>query len=132
VDGTTPLHLGGTLDCPAVRHWITFHVGAPFVSAERAAFAVGDWAALHPVVRFPIGTPAYPDRAATLIAEVPALAPPNARLNGPGIKGEETLALPEIAAFHANRLLFPLGFDCFFTCGQQATGLPRSTRVEAI
>ncbi|MDP1577127.1 MAG: phosphonate C-P lyase system protein PhnH, partial [Cypionkella sp.] len=35
-------------------------------------------------------------------------------------------------AFQANRALFPLGFDCFFTCGTKVAALPRSTYVEAV
>ena len=33
-DGTTPVHLAGAHDCAAVRDWITFHCGAPLVSAD--------------------------------------------------------------------------------------------------
>lgn len=129
-DGTTPVHLAGAHDAPDVREWITFHTGAPLVSAADAAFAVGTWEALAPAERFAIGTPDYPDRAATLIIEMPALSDQGARLTGPGIAGYATLSLPETAAFRANRALFPLGFDCFLTAGNRLAGLPRSTRVE--
>lgn len=131
-DGTTPVHLAGAHDCVALRDWITFHCGAPLVGAEAASFAVGSWSALHPVTRFAIGQPDYPDRAATLIVEMPALEAKGARLRGPGIKGTARLSLPETAAFIANRAAFPLGFDCFFTAGDGVAGLPRSTHVEDI
>lgn len=130
-DATTPLHLAGAADCAAVREWVTFHCGAPLVSPERAAFALGDWAALQPVARFAVGTPEFPDRAATLIVETPTLSAQGARLTGPGIRDAASLSLPEIAAFQSNHALYPLGFDCFFTCGDLLAGLPRSTRVEA-
>jgi alpha-D-ribose 1-methylphosphonate 5-triphosphate synthase subunit PhnH len=130
-DGTTPVHLAGDYDCAAVRDWITFHCASPLVSAEAASFALGDWHALHPVTRFSVGLPDYPDRAATLIVEVPQLAAAGARLTGPGIADAAFLTLPEVAAFQANRALFPLGFDCIFTCGDHVAGLPRSTHVEA-
>jgi alpha-D-ribose 1-methylphosphonate 5-triphosphate synthase subunit PhnH len=39
------------------------------------------------------------------------------------------LTLPEVAAFRANRALFPLGLDFFFTCGDRLAALPRSTVV---
>ena len=133
-DGTTPVHLAGAWDGPRVRDWITFHCGAPLVAAAEAAeaaFAVGDWSALHPVDRFAIGRADYPDRAATLIVEMPALVAQGARLAGPGIQTEARLSLPEIAAFQTNRALFPLGFDTFLTCRDRLAGLPRSTRVEA-
>lgn len=129
-DGTTPLHLAGRFDCAAVRDWVLFHCGAPLVAAEAASFALGDWADLQPVSRFAIGQPDYPDRSATLIVEMPKLAPEGAHLTGPGIETEAFLSLPETAAFQDNRALFPLGFDCFFTCDSRVAALPRSTRVE--
>ncbi len=130
-DGSTPVHLAGAHDCAAVRDWITFHTGAPMSDAAGAAFAIGTWAALQPVARFSIGSADYPDRSATLIVETPDLKAGGARLSGPGIDGFAALSLPETAAFQANRALFPLGFDCFFTAGRLLAGLPRSTRVEA-
>ncbi len=129
-DGTTPLHLAGAADCPAVRGWIGFHIGAPLVAAEEAVFAVGSWAALQPAARFRVGQPDYPDRSATLIAEVDRLVNEGAVLAGPGIEATARLSLPETAAFRANRARFPLGFDTIFTCGNRLAGLPRSTRVE--
>lgn len=131
-DATTPVHLAGAHDCPALRDWITFHTGAPLVGAEAAQFAIGTWAALNPVHRFAIGQPDYPDRSATLIIEMPDLSIEGPRLTGPGIKSTARLSLPEMAAFAANQALFPLGFDCFLTAGTEVTGLPRSTRVEDI
>jgi alpha-D-ribose 1-methylphosphonate 5-triphosphate synthase subunit PhnH len=131
-DPTTPVHLAGAHDCAALRDWITFHTGAPLVAATAAQFAIGTWAALTPIDRFAIGQPDYPDRSATLIVEMPHLAPDGPRLTGPGIKDEARLSLPETAAFVANHALFPLGFDCFLTAGPQVAGIPRSTRVEDI
>lgn len=130
-DATTPVHLAGAHDTPALRDWLVFHTGAPLVSAEDAGFAIGTWDALHPVTRFSPGTPDYPDRAATLIIEMPALHTTGARLRGPGIKDTTRLSLPETAAFQANHARFPLGFDAFLTSGDQLAGLPRSTQVEA-
>ncbi len=131
-DPTTPLHLAGAADCQPVRDWVAFHIGAPLVSAEDAAFALGTWDALQPVTRFKIGQPDYPDRSATLIVEVDRLTNHGPALTGPGIALATWLSLPETAAFHANRALFPLGFDCLFTCGNRLAGLPRSTKVEKI
>jgi alpha-D-ribose 1-methylphosphonate 5-triphosphate synthase subunit PhnH len=115
-----------------LRDWLTFHCGCPLVDAPRAVFAVGTWAALMSVGRFATGTPDYPDRSATLIVEVAALEPPNARLTGPGIEGQAALLLPDVAVLAANRLGFPLGFDSYLTCGDRIAGLPRSTHVEAL
>lgn len=129
-DTTTPLYLAPSHDRPDLRQWIGFHTGAPLVGPEAAMFALGTWDALGPVDRFSIGTPAYPDRAATLIVEMPVLEAKGASLRGPGIKDRAQLSLPEIAAFQDNRRRFPLGFDCYFTCGDRLAGLPRSTIVE--
>ena len=131
-DGTTPLHLAGSVDRPSLRDWVAFHIGAPLVAAEDAAFALGRWEDLQPVTRFRIGQPDYPDRSATLIVEVDRLTNHGPSLTGPGIETATWLNLPETAAFRANRALFPLGFDTIFTAGDRIAGLPRSTRVEAI
>ena len=132
LDGTTPVHLAGALDCAALRDWLTFHTGAPIVGAAEAVFAFGTWDALQPVTRFAIGTAEYPDRAATLVIECAALTVEGSWLSGPGIKDSARLSLPETAAFQANRALFPLGFDAFLTAGDQIAGLPRSTIVEDV
>lgn len=130
-DQTTPVWLAPSHDAPALRDWLTFHTGAPMTTPGEAQFVIGSWAALTPVSRFAIGTAEYPDRAATLIVDMPALdASSGARLTGPGIRDSARLSLPETAAFQANRALYPLGFDCFLTAGDQVAGLPRSTIVE--
>jgi alpha-D-ribose 1-methylphosphonate 5-triphosphate synthase subunit PhnH len=131
-DATTPLHLAGPTDCDMVREWVAFHIGAPFVAAEEAQFALGRWPDLLPTNRFHIGQPDYPDRSATLIVEMERLCNHGPALTGPGIATAHWLNLPETAAFRANRALFPLGFDTIFTSGDRIAALPRSTRVEAI
>lgn len=128
-DPTTPLHLAGRFDTEAARAWVAFHCGAPLVDAAQAMFALGDWQGLAPLSRYAIGTSEYPDRSATLIVEVERLDAQGATLSGPGIRDTATLSLPETTAFQANRTLFPLGLDFYFTKGAQAAALPRSTRV---
>lgn len=130
-DADAPVHLAGDHDCAAVRDWLAFHAGAPIVGRAGAALAVGRWDALAPLSDFPVGTPEYPDRSATLIVEVDRLAAEGARLTGPGIGTEARLSLPEVAAFAANNARFPRGLDFFFTAGVALAALPRSTRVEA-
>lgn len=127
-DPETPLFLGAAHDCAAVRDWITFHCGAPLVPAAQAQFALGAWGDL-PLDDFAIGTVEYPDRSATLIVEMPALAASGTILRGPGIADQAQLSLPDLAAFQRNRALFPLGLDFIFTSGDRLAGLPRSTRV---
>jgi alpha-D-ribose 1-methylphosphonate 5-triphosphate synthase subunit PhnH len=130
VDPTMKLHLAGAADSQGVRDWVAFHLGAPLVPAEEADFALGTWEALHPVSRFRIGEPDYPDRAATLIVEMDRLVNHGPALAGPGIELVTWLNLPETAAFRANRAHFPLGFDTYLTCGDRLAGLPRRTKVE--
>lgn len=125
VDHNTPLHLAGRLDCDAVRGWITFHTGAPLVRAQDAAFAVGAWDDLQPLDRFAVGTPEYPDRAATLIVEMAEIPTDNARLTGPGIDGVVQAHVPG-----DRRTAFPLGLDLILTAGTRLMGLPRSTKTE--
>ena len=131
-DPETPLHLAGEADCGAVRDWITFHTGAPLVGRSEAMFAIGTWEALAPLDAYPVGTPEYPDRSATLIVEIERLEASGARLTGPGIEDTAALSLPEVAAFQGNAQQFPLGLDFILTCGTRLAALPRSTRVEAV
>lgn len=128
-DRTTPLFLAPSHDTAAVRGWITFHCGAPFCAPEAAAFALGTWEALQPTDRFSPGEAEYPDRAATLIVEVPSLRPEGARLTGPGIREDAALSLPDPAVFAANHARYPLGWDAILTCGSALAGLPRSTEI---
>ena len=130
-DRTTPVLLAGSHDCASLRDWLTFHTGAPLTQdPAEAAFALGDWSSLHPLLaRFAIGTPEYPDRATTVIVDGPIDAQP-VTLSGPGLAAPLAFALPEPAFFAQNGAQFPLGLDFFFTQGAQVTGLPRSSRIE--
>ena len=128
-DPDTPLWLAPSHDMPVLRQWIAFHCGAPFVPAEAALFALGAWDALAPHHRFATGTAEYPDRSATLIVETDRLEATGTRLTGPGIRDAAALSLPDPETLRANAALFPLGYDCFFTCGARAAALPRSTRI---
>ena len=128
VDGDVALHLAGAWDDPALRDWLAFHTGVRLTAAEAADFAIGRWADLLPLERFRIGTPEYPDRSATLIVELEALRPGGVALAGPGIAEVAHLPLPDPAILARNAALFPQGIDCFFTAGDRAAALPRSTR----
>lgn len=128
-DPTTPVHLAGRHDTPDLRQWLAFHTGAPTGPRRGATFAAGDWAALLPLADYDAGLPEYPVRSATLIAEVPHLAPQGARLTGPGIATEAFLSLPDLDALRWNAARFPLGLDLLFTCGDRLAALPRTTKV---
>ena len=131
-DRETPIHLAPGCDSDALKRWIAFHIGAPVVAADEAMFALGGWEALKPLDRYRIGTAEYPDRSVTLIVEVAALESAGMKLTGPGIETEAALSLPEVEAFARNGLLFPLGWDCYFTCDDKLAALPRTTKVEAL
>ncbi len=128
-DADTPVHLAGDTDTKEVRQWLAFHTGAPVVGPVKSTFAVGTWEALLPLNAYPIGTPEYPDRSTTLIAESGTLVAEGSRLTGPGIKDTAALSLPDAEAMARNAALFPLGLDFFLTCGDQVAALPRSTRI---
>lgn len=128
-DPETPLCLTGAHDTDVMRGWVTFHTGAPLVGPAEAMFALGSWEALGRPEGYAPGTSEYPDRAATLIVEMPELRPDGATLRGPGIEDEARMSLPDVAAFQRNHALYPLGRDFFFTCGRSVAALPRSTRV---
>ena len=131
-DPETPLALIGEHDCQAVRDWVTFQCGAPFCPPSEATLVVGRWDALAPLDAYPIGTAEYPDRSATLIVEMDALAPDGARLTGPGIENDAHLSVPDIDALQRNATLFPQGLDFFLCGGDRLAALPRTTRVEAV
>lgn len=128
-DPETPLALCGAHDSPVVRDWVTFHTGAPLVCADEAMFALGTWDALAPHDAYAVGVPEYPDRAATLIVEMPALSSEGARLTGPGIESVAHLTVPDVAFSQTNAQLYPLGVDMFLTHGSRVAALPRTTQV---
>ncbi len=128
-DPETKVYLAGSANSDAVRQWLTFHTGAPFVSASEADFAIGAWDGLGSLNAYRIGTPEYPDRSATLIVECESLQQDGAVLTGPGIKDRARLSLPDIDVMQANAALYPLGCDFFLTCGDRIAGLPRSTQI---
>ncbi len=130
-DPETGVYLAADVDSDALRGWITFHTGAPLVSADKADFAVGGWAALMPIDQYRIGTTEYPDRSATLVVELTEFAAPNATLTGPGIKDTARMYLPDLALLQRNSMLYPLGVDLFFTSGSEVAALPRSTQITA-
>ncbi len=137
-DGDTPIWLPDPTGVDeAAAQWLRFQTGAPIVTDPAgASFAVlperhdpAGW------TRFPRGTPAYPDRSATLLFPVRSFtggAP--LVLTGPGIETERLIApaglpagfLPAMAENHAG---FPLGFDLMLVAGAEALALPRTTRI---
>ena len=137
-DRETPLWLEAGVDKQEVRDFLRFHAGAPLVHArEAAAFAVIIGGGGEPFAGFAIGTDTYPDRAATLVIEVPSLEGGRATIwRGPGIDGEIRVAIAGLGdgfwpAWTANHALFPCGVDLVFASGSRLIALPRSVAVEA-
>ena len=139
-DADTPVWLDARLGrAPAVADWLRFHTGAHTVpDRERAHFAlIADPSAMAGFDGFSPGTQPYPDRSATLIAQVETLTGGLPLiLTGPGIKDTRTIAprgLPaEFAAlWSANRALFPRGVDMILAGADGVAALPRTTRIEA-
>jgi len=137
-DYDTPLWIDWIADTPPVRAYLKFHCGCPIVErSQEAAFGlVTDPVNMPRLALFAQGVDQYPDRAATLLLQVPSLeGGPAVTLRGPGIRDRVTVApagLPDWFwnDWRLNAAQFPLGVDIFFTCGSSVLGLPRSILAE--
>lgn len=133
VDADTTLWLDAGL-APAWE-WLAFHAGVPrAVRAGEAAFVCTR--SMPDLGRLAAGTDAEPERAATLVLQLPALeGGPRLVLAGPGLDGTgvlEAQGLPEDfpSRWAANQALFPRGVDLVLCAGRRLCALPRGTRVE--
>jgi alpha-D-ribose 1-methylphosphonate 5-triphosphate synthase subunit PhnH len=87
---------------------------------------------------FDPGTPASPELSCTVFIELPALAGgPPLEWCGPGIETVQSVGLQGLPAdfwtqWQTNHADFPQGVDLVFTCGDEAMGLPRTTRVRRL
>ena len=134
-DPDTPLWLDPAL-APA-RGWIVFHCGAPLVADPGAATFVVT-TALPPFDRLAAGSDEAPEAGASVILQLAALGTgPRVRLSGPGLAGPAAFAATGlgagfVAAWAANRALFPRGIDLLLCAGSALAALPRSVTVEAL
>lgn len=136
-DLDAPVWLDAAATGETAAAWLRFHSGAPVVGApDHATFAViGDAAGLDDLDVFPLGTPEYPDRSATLIVQVAGFADgTTVILRGPGIRGAQRLSIEGLppafwSAWEANTALFPQGVDVLFAGPDSVVGLPRTTRA---
>jgi len=123
-----------------LQHWLRFHTGAGLAERpETASFAVftdlGQGLALSD---FAAGTAAAPEFSVTLLIELPGLeGGPALEWRGPGIETVQRVGLQGLpfefwAQWQANHATFPQGVDIVFTCGEDALGLPRTTRVRRL
>lgn len=117
--------------------WLRFHTSAKAAAVPcEAAFAViTDALSLPPLDAFAQGVLASPEVSTTLLVEVPSFdAGPVMQWHGPGIRHAQTVRIGGLAPafwtqWQANHAAFPQGVDVIFTCGAQALGLPRTTRI---
>lgn len=138
-DAETPVWLDPEARAPDAEAFIRFHAGAPIVDRAGAAqFAVVLDPATAPYDDFAIGVDQYPDRSATALIALPALAGGGPmRLAGPGIETTRDIApAGDLALFWRiwarNRALYPLGIDAFFCAGDAVLGLPRGVSATAL
>ena len=124
----------------SLQHWLRFHTGAPVTDQpEAASFAVlADIAQGLALADFAAGTAAAPEFSTTLFIELPSLDGGAAlEWRGPGIQEVRRVGLQGLPAdfwaqWQANHAAFPQGVDIVFTCGENAFGLPRTTRVRRL
>ncbi len=120
--------------------WLQFHTGAGVAANPGAAsFAViHDLDAPFDLADFAMGSAESPEFSTTLIVELPALhGGPELEWRGPGIEVLQRVGLCGVpihfwSQWQANHAAFPAGVDMVFTCGDQALGLPRTTRVRRL
>jgi alpha-D-ribose 1-methylphosphonate 5-triphosphate synthase subunit PhnH len=138
LDQTTSLWLDPQLQATPAASFFRFHTGCKVTDKPGdAGFAIiGRAESFSTIPDFPLGTPDYPDRSATLIIEVDGLAEEDGiKLSGPGIETESQLnvkGLPDTfwPMARRNHLMFPMGVDFFLVAGNDVVGLPRSTKVD--
>lgn len=139
-DYQSPIWLSPRNNLTDVRSFLRFHTGASIVAdPEHAhfAFTESDEFASH-FQLFKKGSDEYPDRSATVVVQTSTFeAPQRVRLDGPGIKLHEELAVAGFGPTEWNllsddRILFPLGIDIVFVSDTKLVGLPRSTRITTL
>lgn len=138
MDFETPVWLADDVASDAVRAYLRFHCGLPLVKEpSQAAFAVlRAPLTIFSLEDFAQGSMAYPDKSATLLIQVSDLDHGPARvISGPGIRDKAAFCvsdLPEdfVSRWQHNHLMFPMGVDVIFCCGNAVLGLPRTTRLQ--
>jgi alpha-D-ribose 1-methylphosphonate 5-triphosphate synthase subunit PhnH len=123
-----------------LQHWLRFHTGARVAEGPaQASFAMlVDACQGLMLAEFAAGTVASPEFSSTLLIELPSLGGgPVLEWRGPGIQDLQRVGLQGLPAdfwsqWQTNHAAFPQGVDIIFTCGSQALGLPRTTRVRRL
>lgn len=142
LDLDTPLWLDRPARSDKTAALFRFHCGCPLVDdPSQAAFGlVSSGKDLPDLTLFPIGTAEYPDRSATVLIQVEALASAESAesgvtLSGPGIKDRHRIKVTGLADsfwkfWRDNGRLFPRGLDALLVSPVSFCGLPRTVRAE--
>jgi alpha-D-ribose 1-methylphosphonate 5-triphosphate synthase subunit PhnH len=137
-DFETPLWLAPSLAAqPELAAYLKFHTGAPWAAApDRAAFALIDLESdVLDLNSFAQGTPEYPDRSTTVVAQTRALTRRSGmRISGPGVRGAAEFEFEPkprgfLSQWEANHGRFPLGIDLIVAHGVELAVLPRSAHA---
>ncbi|MGA8583236.1 MAG: phosphonate C-P lyase system protein PhnH [Roseiarcus sp.] len=137
-DFETPLWIAPSLaEWGEAAAYLKFHTGAPLAASPRdAAFALLDLERDSLDLKsFAQGSPDYPDRSTTVVAETRSLARgPMMRISGPGVRGTAEIEFEPtpgdfLSQWEANHSTFPLGVDLILAHGAEVAVLPRSVRV---
>lgn len=138
LDYETPFLLDGPLAVAPVAAFLRFHTGAPqtLIAAEARFVLCADATALPDFALLAQGTAEYPDRSATVLAQVDRFTDGPLTFAGPGIPGTRRFGAEPLPADLAGRLaanaaLFPLGIDLVLCAPGAVAGLPRTTRPVA-
>lgn len=138
MDVDTSVWLGRDMDTPDARQFLSFHCGCPIAARPgEAAFALLSTADAADLDAFCVGTPEYPDRAATLLIQTSSIREGAAAgFSGPGVADRQDVAIDGIdAEFWRKRALvngaFPTGLDIIFADPSHIVGLPRTTIARA-
>lgn len=145
-DAASRLWLSPSLAAGGAAQWLRFHTGCTVVEEPGEAHLA--WMAgpaeMPPLASFSQGTDEYPDRSATCILDVPALAEGGDwLLRGPGIRNQARLRVGGLPArmaasfparfaaeWAANHASFPCGVDLFLAAPRLIAAMPRTARLE--
>jgi len=136
-DFETPLWIAPSLAGGEAAAYLKFHTGAPLAASPvQAAFALIDLERDRlDLKNFAQGTPDYPDRSTTIVAQTRSLSRRRGmRIAGPGVSGTAEIEFSPtpgdfLSQWEANHAAFPLGVDLILAHGAELAVLPRSVRV---
>lgn len=137
-DHETPVWFDPALATNEVVEFIRFQCGSPIRQApDDASFAFfATCPTSETLDRLALGTPAYPDRSATVIMQSASLKNAGDRvLSGPGIKAPLAFEADGVSEtfwewWDRNTARFPLGIDVLFASDQALSALPRTARAK--